>query len=315
MLLSEAFDLYKTNYLLIKGISKRVLQDNDYVKKRLVNAIGDKPVENLTMDDIASWVVVISKRELPNGEVVDRKQNTMRNDLTRLKMVLKYLHLRGIKCLEPELIPIPKREDVVRPFLTAEEVNKMIECAYSVRNKFIVSFFYSSGVRLSEFLSLDIDSIVDRKFTVVGKGKKSRLCFIDERTEELMREYLASREDSCPALVVSNMHKERMTSTNVQLVIKNTALRAGITKKVSPHILRHSFATNFIQNNGNIRYLSAMLGHASINTTVIYTHVVDNDLECQYRLFHSVKSRKSFAQEYQGYSYFGLEKYGTLRYN
>lgn len=315
MLISEAFDLYKTNFLLIKGISKRVLQDNDYVKARIINAIGDKPVENLTMDDVAMWAVAISKRKLPTGEVVERKQNTMRNDLTRLKMVLKYLHLRGIKCLEPELIPIPKREDVVRPFLTAEEVNKMIECAYSLRNKLIVSFFYSSGVRLSEFLSLNIDSIVDKKFTVIGKGRKARLCFIDDRTEELMREYLATRNDECQALVVSNMYKERMTPTNVQLVIKNTAKRAGITKNVSPHILRHSFATNFIQNNGNIRYLSTMLGHTSVNTTAIYTHVVDNDLEYQYRLFHTIDDRHSFAQENQKYSYFSIEKCGVFSYN
>lgn len=309
MTLSEAFDLYKTNYLLIKGISARVLQDNDYVKQRLIQAVGDKPVENLTMDDVAKWVVAIRKRILPDGTEVLRKQNTMRNDLTRLKMVLKYLRLRDIDCLNPELIPVPKREDVVRPYLTPEEVERMIDNAYSLRNKFIVSFLYSSGVRLSELLSLDRDSIVDRKFTVVGKGRKSRLCFIDERTEELMREYLASREDNSPALIVSRMHKERMTATNVQLLIKNTAQRAGITKNVSPHILRHSFATNFIQNNGNIRYLSTMLGHANISTTAIYTHVVDNDLECQYRAFHSIKS-KSYPQKSGLESpYFAVAKY------
>ena len=311
MKISEAFDLYKTNYLLIKGLSKRVLADNDYVMQRLVNAIGDKPVENLTMDDIARWVVAIQKRKLPDGTEVLRKQNTMRNDLTRLKMVLKYLHLRGIDCLEPELIPIPKREDTVRPYLTAEEVDKMIENAYSLRNKFIVSFLYSSGVRLSEFLSLDKNSIIDRKFTVVGKGRKSRLCFIDERTERLMRDYLSTRDDDCPALVVSNLYKDRMTPSNVQLLIKNTALRAGIDKNVSPHILRHSFATNFIQNNGNIRYLSTMLGHASINTTAIYTHVVDNDLEFQYRTYHSIKSR-SYPQKNPQKSYFVVDNYGFV---
>lgn len=315
MLISEAFDLYKTNYLLIKGLSKRVLEDNDYVKKRLVDSVGDIPVENLTMDDIAKWAVAISRRKLPTGEIVARKQNTIRNDLIRLKMILKYLRLRGVDCLEPELIPIPKREDVVRPFLTAEEVNKMIECAYSLRNKLIVSFFYSSGVRLSEFLSLNIDSIVDKKFTVVGKGKKARLCFIDERTEELLRKYLATRNDNCQALVVSNLHKERMTPTNVQLVIKNTARRAGITKNVSPHILRHSFATNFIQNNGNIRYLSTMLGHASVNTTTIYTHIVDNDLERQYRSFHTIDNRVSYPQENCDYSYYAIEKNQVLSYN
>jgi len=314
MKISEAFDLYKTNYLLIKGLSRRVLQDNDYVKERLIKIVGDKPVEKLTMDDIAKWASKLQYRTLEDGTITERKQNTIRNDLTRLKMVLKYLRLRGIDCLSPELIPVPKREDVVRPYLTAEEVSRMIDNAYSLRNKFIVSFLYSSGVRLSEFLSLDRGSIVDRRFTVVGKGRKARLCFIDERTENLMREYLASRCDSCPALVVSNMHKDRMTPTNVQLLIKNTAERAGIDKRVSPHILRHSFATNFIQNNGNIRYLSAMLGHASVTTTTIYTHIVDNDLEFQYRAFHSIRSQ-SYAQLGQNHTHYAIDKLSALGYN
>lgn len=290
MKISEAFELYKTNYLLIKGSSRRLLQDNSYVAERMVDVLGDIEIETLTMDDIAKWVAAISERVLPNGEVVPRKQNTIRNDLTRVKMVLKYLHLRGIECLNYELIPVPKREDCIRPFLSPEEVTAMIECAVSLRNQFVISLLYSSGIRLSEMISLNRDSIVARRFTVVGKGKKSRLCFIDERTEGLMLRYLASRTDNCPALIVSKMYKERMTPTNVQLLVKNTAKRAGITKKVSPHILRHSFATNFMQNNGNLRYLSTMLGHSNINTTTIYTHMVDNDLERQYRLFHSIKS-------------------------
>ena len=103
-----------------------------------------------------------------------------------------------------------------------------------------------------------------------------------------MEEYLEERNDSSEALIVSKMYKQRMTPSNVQLVIKNTAERAGITKKVTPHILRHSFATNFLQNNGNIRYLSTMLGHANVSTTTIYTHVVDNDLRLQYLKFHTV---------------------------
>ena len=314
MKISEAFDLYKTNYLLIKGLSKRVLEDNKYVADRLIKVVSDKEISELTMDDIAKWGVAISERVLPDGTVVKRSQNTMRNDLTRVKMVLKYLKLRGYNCLEPDLIPIPKREDVVRPFLTADEVNRMIENAYSLRNKFIISLLYSSGIRLSEFLSLNRDSIVNNRFTVVGKGKKSRLCFIDDRTKKLMEEYLATREDDCPALVVSNLYKERMTPTNVQLLIKNSAIRAGIDKKVSPHILRHSFATNFIQNNGNIRYLSSLMGHASINTTTIYTHIVDNDLERQYRLFHSVIDKKC-PNERGYYAYNSIDNQNNMIYN
>lgn len=288
MKISEAFDLYKNNYMFIKGQSRRVLENQDYVKQRLIRVLGDKRIEKLTMDDVYKWTEAISKMKMPDGSYKARAVNTMRNDLIRLKMVLKYMKLLGYNCLEPELIPIPKREDVKRQFLSEYEVSKMIDNSYSLRNKFVVSLLYSSGIRLSEMISLNRDSIKDRSFTVVGKGKKARLCFIDERTENIMNEYLASRNDDCEALIISYKNKARMTPTNVQLLIKNTAERAGITKKVTPHILRHSFATNFIRNNGNIKYLSVLLGHVSINTTAVYTHVVDNDLAKQYTLYHSV---------------------------
>lgn len=290
MRISEAFDLYKTNYLLIKGISRRVLENNDYVKIRLIRAIGDMDIGQLTMDDVAKWGESLQFRTV-NGVKVSRKQNTIRNDLTRLKTVLRYMRRRGYDCMDPELIPVPKREDAVRPWLTPEEVQAMIDNAYSLRNQFVISLLYSSGIRLSEFLSLNRDSIINGRFTVLGKGGKTRVCFVDERTEELMTKYLASRKDNCEALVVSNKYKRRMTPTNVQLLIKNSATRADISKRVSPHILRHSFATNFVQNNGGWRHLSGLLGHSSVSTTMVYAHVTDNDLERQYRAFHTVKSR------------------------
>ena len=164
----------------------------------------------------------------------------------------------------------------------------MIDNAFSLRNKFVISLLYSSGIRLSELLSLNRDSIKNKSFTVIGKGKKRRLCFIDDRTEKLMDEYLKSRDDDSPALIVSNIYKDRMSPTNIQLLIRNSAKRAGIERRVTPHMLRHSFATNFTRNNGNIRYLSRLLGHSDINTTMIYTHVVDNDLYKQYFLYHTI---------------------------
>lgn len=216
-----------------------------------------------------------------------RTQNTIRGLLTRIRMVLRYLELRNIPCLKADLLPIPKRIDTIPSFLTPQEVNSMIQSAYSLRNKFIISLFYSSGIRLSEFLQLNREQIYDRRFSVVGKGGKARLCFIDKRTEQLMEKYLSRRTDNCSALVVSHLHHERMTATNVQLLIKNSARRAGIKKKVTPHTLRHSFATNFLQNNGNLRYCQEMLGHSSIETTMKYSHVTNTDLEKQYKKFHT----------------------------
>ncbi len=278
MKISEAFDLYKTNYMFYQHRSKRILENHEYVKHRLVKIVGDKPINKLNMDDVQLWAT---------KSLEGRQWNTVRNDICRLRSVLKYLNNRDIRCLNPELIPVPKRQDVTRDFLTADEVACMVENACNLRAKFIISLLYSSGIRLSELLSLNKDDIIDRHFQVVGKGGKLRLCFIDERTEEYMRRYLASRNDNCEALVVNRVTKVRMTATNVQYLVKNAARMAGIDKHVTPHILRHSFATNFIENNGNIRYLCTMLGHRSVSTTMIYTHVVDKSLEEQYNLYHS----------------------------
>lgn len=278
MLMSEAFDLYKRDFIEFKTQSCRIIETHDRVKRTFIQILGDKPTNQVDLEDIAKW-----RREMSKNRCV----NTLRNDLTRLRNVFKYLQLRDIPCIKPGLICIPKRVDTVPSFLTAEEVAKMIDNAYNIRNKFVISLLYSSGLRLSEFISLNIGQIVDRRFTVVGKGGKARLCFIDERTQALMERYLETRNDRSPALVVSNLHHERMTPTNVQLLIKNSAIRAGIKKPVTPHTLRHSFATNFLQNNGNIRYCQEMLGHASLQTTMQYTHVTNVALEEQYNMFHS----------------------------
>jgi site-specific recombinase XerD len=103
-----------------------------------------------------------------------------------------------------------------------------------------------------------------------------------------MDEYLATRKDNNAALIVSAENKARMTPTNIQLLVRNTAKRAGIDKHVTPHTLRHSFATNFLRNNGNMRYLAELLGHSSMDTTMMYAHVVNKDLQRQYEIYHTI---------------------------
>lgn len=279
MLISEAFDLYERNYMAIRQQSKRICETHAVCRRHLVELIGDKDMADLTVSDISEWAKQLKKT---------RCANTVRNYITRLRVVADYIDLLGLPTLKAALIPIPKREPTVPAFLTAQEVSMMIDSAYNIRNAFTISLLYSSGIRLSEMIQLNRGQIVDRRFTVIGKGSKARLCFIDERTESLMDEYLATRDDSSEALIVSAVNKRRMTPTNVQLLIKNSAKRAGIAKRVTPHTLRHSFATDFLKNNGNMRYLSAMLGHASMDTTMMYAHVVDNDLQAQYEKYHSI---------------------------
>lgn len=279
MKISEAFRLYEENYILVRNMSLRLVETHHRVGVKMVEILGDKDISKLTLDDIGTFYKKVS---------VGRSINTVRNDMTAVRQTLRYLRLLEYDCLNPELVAIPKRRDTVPAFLTSEEVTDMIEKAFNLRNKVVISLLYSSGIRLSEMIQLDRGSIIDRSFTVVGKGGKARLCFIDERTEMLIDEYIKERTDDCEALIISYKNKARMTASNVQMLIKNSAKRAGIDKKVTPHTLRHSFATNFLRNNGNMRYLSQMLGHANLNTTARYAHVVDVDLRKQYMQFHTV---------------------------
>lgn len=278
MLISDAFDSYKKNYMAVRHQSIRILETHEVCKRQLVQFLGDKDMSEITIDDVARWEKWLNK---------SRCLNTVRNYITRLRVVADYMDLLGLPSIKAALIPIPRREATVPTFLTPSEVEAMIACSYSLRNAFTISLLYSSGIRLSELIQLNRGQIVDRQFTVIGKGNKPRLCFIDERTEHLMEHYLRTREDRADALIISAQNKARMTPTNVQLLIRNSATRAGITKKVTPHTLRHSFATNFLRNNGNMRYLSTMLGHASLDTTMMYAHVVDNDLKDQYKKYHT----------------------------
>ena len=242
--------------------------------------VGDKPLNRLTMADIAKYTQGLKTYGRRRG------LNTIAYYIKELRVVLRYWRLRGEETIDSEIIPIPKREPNTPSFLDKDSVNLMIRTAKRVRTKFVISLLYSSGLRVSELRQLNRDSIKDRQFTVIGKGKKERIGFIDARTERFMIKYLSSRKDSSEALLVTSDGHRASVST-IQLIVKNAAKRAGIKKRVSPHTLRHSFATNFISNNGNIRHLALLMGHNSIQTTAIYTHIVDNDLRREYLAHHT----------------------------
>lgn len=279
MLLSEAFDLYENEFIRMSNQSPRTLEMHQHVKKIFCSYTDDLDVEKLTIKEISEW-----KKDLER----DHSQNTVRLFVMKLRNVISYLNKRGIDTINVDLIPLPKRQETVPVFLTEEEVARMIKYAPNIRSKFVVSLLYASGIRLSELISLNRGQIVDKRFTVIGKGGKPRLCFIDDRTQELMDVYLSRRKDHNGALIVTRVEKERMTKTNIELLVRTAASKAGLNKKVTPHTLRHSYATNFLRNNGNMRYLSYSLGHASMDTTAMYAHVVDYDLERQYRQFHTI---------------------------
>ena len=278
MKISEAFDMYINEYMCLSGRSESCIYHFDQHKRFLVAFLGDKDIKDVTLQDLAEW-----KKHLSLG----RSTNTVRNYIGSVRTVFGYARQKGFKCLERESIPVPKREPVTMPFVTPEEVQRMINSTDNIRTKFIISFLYASGVRLSEFISLDIAQIEDRQFSVVGKGKKKRLCFIDRRTERLMYEYLATRCDSSPALIVTRFG-QRPSCSNIQQIVRDLAEKAKIQKKITPHSFRHGHATNMIKNGADIRYVAQDLGHANLSTTMIYTHIMNPDMKQKYELYHSI---------------------------
>lgn len=289
MVISEAFKAYASDVIVFRNQSRKTEENHNIVKKALISYFGDIDIESLTFAMVRDWKLALETTRSPE---------TVRNYIVRLRVVLGYLNTNGTACLSPTQIPIPNRGDKVPTFITKEEVAQLIEAvskpmpgyAYlnRLRNRAIISFLYASGIRINELINLNIMDIRDDlTFTVVGKGRKARLCFIDQRTRFYLDDYLRERQDNSPALFISDQNGLRVTAGGVQYVFRLARKKAGIDKPIHPHTMRHSFATDLLRNNANMRYVQVLLGHASLNTTQMYSHVVDQDLHKVYREHHT----------------------------
>ena len=280
MKMSSAVRRYEEEFLQIKGVDKQQIFHYRALGKFWCEIIGDTEISDIDLATISKF-----RSEMATyGR--HRCNNTIHNYLCNLRMMLKYWKLRGEDVIDYTLIPAPRKDPVIPAFLTAEEVDKMISSTDIIRTKFIISLLYASGIRVSELVQLNRDTIKDGMFTVIGKGRKPRICFLDARSELYMEKYLSTRKDRLEPLILTK-DGTRASASTIQLVIRNATERAGINKKVSPHTLRHSFATNYVGNGGNIRHLADLLGHSSLNTTAHYTHIVNKDLFREYRAYHT----------------------------
>ena len=224
--------------------------------------------------------------------------------LIALRGFLKYLARRGIESLDPALVDLPKAHRAQVTFLHIDEIQSILDeidlnTETGLRDRAIIELLFSGGLRVSELCSLDKSDInLERKeFVVRGKGSKDRPIFIDEAAAARVADYLAVRHDSLPALFLNNSHNSgivstsgdyrRLTPRSIQRIIEKYARAAGITKHVTPHTLRHSFATDLLMNGADLRAVQSMLGHSNISTTQIYTHVTDTHLKDVHKKFHS----------------------------
>ena len=224
--------------------------------------------------------------------------------LIALRGFFKYLAKRGIKSLDPSLIDLPRAAKKQVTFLHFDEIERLLaeiplDTESGLRDRAIIELLFSGGLRVSELCSLNRDSInlERREFMVRGKGKKDRPIFIDKSTAECIEDYLNMRSDTLPALFLNNSANQQIPSTSgdfrrltprsIERIVQKYTRLAGITKHVTPHTMRHSFATDLLMNGADIRSVQSLLGHANISTTQIYTHITDPHLKEVHEKFHS----------------------------
>lgn len=216
---------------------------------------------------------------------------------------MKYLSSRDIESLAPNKIILPKVSRKQVTFLHYDEIERLVDgidasTESGLRDRAIVELLFSSGLRVSELVNLNRDHVNTkrREFMVRGKGQKDRPIFISQAAASWVEAYLAERNDTLPPLFLSysrNVESDtsgdyrRLTARSIQRMVSKYARLAGITKHVSPHTMRHSFATDLLMNGADIRSVQSMLGHSNISTTQVYTHVTDEHLREVYEKFHS----------------------------
>lgn len=220
------------------------------------------------------------------------KKSTQNYYLIALRSFLKYLKKRNVTAVASDVIELAKTGSRDIDPLSSADLGRFMEAARdNPRDRAILELFFSTGLRLSELCSLNSDIDLSRdEFSIRGKGDKVRVVFLSEKAKEKLRDYLASRKDMAePLFVNESSHTSdgmRLTPRSIQRIVKFYATKAGIYKRVTPHVLRHSFATDLLSNGADMRSVQVMLGHANISTTQIYTHVTDKQLREVHKKFH-----------------------------
>lgn len=281
-----------------RGRAVKTIQNYDHYLSRFFSQMQIQSVNDITEEKVREFRLWLNRQ--PGAGSDTMKRRTQNYYLIALRAFLKFLRKRGIEGLSPERIELAKVPERHLDLISPAELDRLLAAAdgsdeRGLRDRAILELLFSTGLRVSELCSLDTDLDLSRdSFSVRGKGDKVRVVFLSEVAKDAIRAYLKARKDMHEALFVSvprnrNVKKEptRLTPRSIELLIKTYAAKAGITKKVTPHVMRHSFATDLLNNGADIRSVQQLLGYASINTTQIYTHVTDAHLAQVHKQFHS----------------------------
>ena len=309
MLVHELIGDFTEHLEIEKGRSIKTAENYERYLLRFLDLAGDisgkgydlKP-QDIDQELLRKFRLRLNREEDAHGQNLEAI--TQAYHLIALRGFLKYLTQRNIPTLDPTLIELPHVVRKQVTFLHFDEIEALLNeidlsTETGLRDRAIIELLLSGGLRVSELVALNRDSInlERREFMVRGKGRKDRPVFISEAAADRVRDYLAERSDSLVPLFLNNSRNlqtvdtsgnyRRLTARSVERIVQKYAKLAGITKHVSPHTLRHSFATDLLMNGADIRSVQTMLGHADISTTQIYTHVTDPHLKEVHEKFHT----------------------------
>jgi len=294
----------KTDFLeyleIEQNRSQKTIQNYDHYLTRLIDFAGDIQIKDIDGELIRKWRLWLNRLGTNTSDELGKA--TQNYHLIALRSFLKYCAKRDIPALAADKIELARTVRKQVTFLTEGELKRMfdqpnLDSPVGSRDRAILELLFSSGLRVSELTGLDRDHInlERREFMVRGKGQKDRPIFISPEAAAWVQKYLDKRTDNSKPLFVRYSGTKqvdmsgdfyRLTARSVQRLVARYALLAGITKHVSPHTLRHSFATDLLMNGADLRSVQAMLGHSNIATTQIYTHVTDPHLKNVHEKFH-----------------------------
>jgi len=294
-----------------KGRSEATLRNYDLYLRRFSQWAKDPSPRSITSPMIRSYRIWLNRYHDPrSGQQLSTK--TQNYHLIALRSFLKYLARTDIQSLPPEKIELAKQEVREVDFLDTDDLERLLEAPalqkanpiIKLRDRALLETLFSTGLRVGELTKLtrELVNLKRDEFTIRGKGGKLRMVFLSDAAKEAIKAYVQKRTDPEPALFIShdrarksaNRQAQRsrgLTPRSVQRIVERYAAAAGITKEITPHTLRHTFATDLLANGADIRAVQSMLGHASITTTQIYTHVTDRRLKDIHKTFHG-KNKK-----------------------
>ncbi|MDQ3076362.1 MAG: tyrosine-type recombinase/integrase [bacterium] len=304
----------KTQFLeyveIEKGRSLHTVENYDRYLTRFLKFIkNDNPgdISDTSVREFRLWLNRQSARDIKAKDKTLSKK-TQNYYLIALRAFLKYLARQGVKSLPSERIELAKVGERQLDLITDTELGRLLDSPNGtemkdVRDRAILELLFSTGLRVSELCSLSSDiDLTNEELSIRGKGGKVRVVFISETAKNAMKKYLGMRKDMSDALFVQVGNEintkgskkniktkdiKPLTRRSVERIVKMHAVKAGISKKVTPHVMRHMFATDLLGNGADLRSVQIMLGHSSISTTQIYTHVTDKALRDAHKKFHS----------------------------